>query len=215
MWMVILKFDAFVIIKSPIDLLNRFLSIMVCELRFIRPKHNAKQFKSIVHCSLRSLPFYSLQEKDTFLVHFTSSLELLQGTEICLLSRHHKFFELSEYAFFWDPIIITNGHMRKGLQRNRLKSHHSVSPLNHTVNNSSENIVSKRKLDKKQATLRETREETGKSKIENSMKMCLELASHHQQNAQELKAKNEHLEKKIKSQVKDMEALRNEISNIK
>ena len=34
------------------------------------------------------------------------------------------------------------------------------------------------------------REETGRAKVEDSMKMCLELASHHQQNAVELKAKN-------------------------
>ena len=80
--------------------------------------------------------------------------------------------------------------MRKAAHRQRLKSHRSVSPLNRTVNNSKENIVSKRRLDRKQPGGKEMREETGRAKVEDSMKMCLELASHHQQNAVELKAKN-------------------------
>ena len=100
--------------------------------------------------------------------------------------------------------------MKRGGNRNhRMKSNRSVSPLHRTTNASKENIApNKKRIEKRQEG---NEEKSCQMKVEDSMKMCLELAGHHQQNALQLKAKNEQLEKKIKGQMKDMEALRKEI----
>ena len=71
----------------------------------------------------------------------------------------------------------------------------SISPLHRNK----ENLPSQRK----------------EKQVDSSIKMCIQLANHHQKEAEDLKVKNDVLEYRLQEQIEDMRALRKELEAIK
>lgn len=71
----------------------------------------------------------------------------------------------------------------------------SISPLHRNK----ENLPSQRK----------------EKQVGGSIKMCIQLANHHQKEAEELKVKNDVLEYRLQEQIEDMRMLRKELDAIK